>query len=247
MWSRVELKDKAKFNVKSFYWKSVLVAFLLSLATGGGGSSNGRNNNQSDGNIIKNYFLNGFATRWIALVLGLAVIAIIGIAIAGIAIDMFLLNPLEVSCKKYFLDGSNGNAELSNLSYAFKNNYANQVATMFLRNLFIFLWSLLLIIPGIVKAYEYRMIPYLLAENPNLSFSEAKSISSQMMEGEKWNAFVLDLSFIGWNILSGITFGVVGAFWVGPYKAYTDAELYKALAMKPSEPNNFGYNTNSQF
>ena len=64
--------------------------------------------------------------------------------------------------------------------------------------LYTFLWSLLLLIPGIVKAYEYRMVPYLLADYPELSTEEAFRISREMMNGEKMNTFILDLSFIGW-------------------------------------------------
>ena len=61
------------------------------------------------------------------------------------------------------------------------------------------------------------MIPYLLAEYPEMSMEEAFSRSREMMYGEKWNAFVLDLSFIPWFLLSGLTFGIVGIFYVNPY------------------------------
>ena len=80
--------------------------------------------------------------------------------------------------------------------------------------------------PGIVKSYEYRMVPYILAENPGMNRSEAFAISKQMMNGQKWDVFVLDLSFIGWHLLSGITLGIVGIFWVNPYVQATNAELY---------------------
>lgn len=241
MWSRIDLKDKAKFNVQSFYWKSVLVAFLLNFVTRSGGSSNGRDNNSNDTNAVTHYIRNVFTNRWIALVLGLAVIMIVVFITLAIVTSIFLLGPLEVSCKKYFLDASNGTADLNRLTYAFKSNYLNIVKTIFMRNLFTFLWFLLLIIPGIIKTYEYRMIPYLLCENPNLSFNEARAISAQMMDGEKWDTFVLDLSFILWHILSAVTFGLVGIFWVGPYTAYTDVELFKALSPKRFASNNTGY------
>ena len=95
--------------------------------------------------------------------------------------------------------------------------------------LFIFLWSLLFVIPGIVKAYSYRMIPYLMAEDSNLSFFEAKDLSRRMMDGHKWNTFILDLSFIPWHILSFLTAGIVGVLYVVPYVEYTDVELYRVL------------------
>ena len=113
---------------------------------------------------------------------------------------------------------------------------------MLLMNVFIFLWGLLLIIPGIYKSYEYRMIPYLLSEDSNLSFSEAKRLSSEMMYGEKWDTFVLDLSFILWNFLSALTWGLVGIFWVNPYIQYTNVELYKVLRTKVPGPYYTGNN-----
>jgi uncharacterized membrane protein len=113
---------------------------------------------------------------------------------------------------------------------------------MFKRTLFTTLWSLLFVIPGIIKGYEYRMIPYLMAENPDLSSEEAFALSKQMMNGQKWDAFVLDLSFIGWDILAGFTFGILSALYVQPYKNLTNAALYEELsivhgrpAYKPSE------------
>lgn len=122
---------------------------------------------------------------------------------------------------------------------------------MFLKQLYTFFWSLLFVFPGIIKSYEYRMIPYLLAENPYMSTDEAFARSRSMMDGEKWNAFVLDLSFIGWNILSSLTLGLVGLFYVAPYQAYTDMELYVALCSKPNNgyngTNYNSYNTNNGY
>lgn len=90
------------------------------------------------------------------------------------------------------------------------------------------LWLLLLIVPGFVKAYEYSMIPYLLAENPNLSASQAFSLSKQMTIGQKMDLFVLDLSFLGWIILGLICCGI-GILFVLPYPEATRAEVYLIL------------------
>ena len=98
---------------------------------------------------------------------------------------------------------------------------------MFFRDLYTVLWTLLLIIPGIVKSYEYQMIPYLLAENPQMTKEQAFAESKRMMTGQKWRAFVLDLSFIGWNILSALTLGILGIFYVQPYMDATHAALYE--------------------
>ena len=74
------------------------------------------------------------------------------------------------------------------------------------------------------------MVPYLLADDPNMTRQDAFRLSKELMYGQKWNTFVLDLSFIPWNILSTITFGLVGLFYVSPYQDATYAELYDALA-----------------
>jgi uncharacterized membrane protein len=118
---------------------------------------------------------------------------------------------------------------LKHLGVGFQDGWGNVVLVMFLKNLFLMLWTLLFIIPGIVKIYSYRMVPYILKEHPELSGTKAITLSRQMMNGHKWNAFVLDLSFIGWIILSALTLGILHIFYVGPYIQATDAELYEAL------------------
>lgn len=230
MWTRIDLKEKAKSHVAAFYWPSVLAAFLLTL-TYANGSNSGRKITNHDVNQSNNYLIEGVFKDWIDLLILIFGVTFL-IAIAAIAIHIFVMNPLEVGCKKFFLETSYGKSNLSNLAFGFKNNYSNIVCVILLRNVFVSLWSLLLIIPGIIKAYEYHMIPYLLSENPSMSFNEAKSISSKMMDGQKWDAFVLDLSFILWDILSILTFGLVGIFWLAPYTAFTNAELYKVLSNK---------------
>ncbi len=94
--------------------------------------------------------------------------------------------------------------------------------------LFVYLWSLLLIVPGIVKALSYSMSPYILAENPNLTAKEALDASKQMMNGHKMELFVLGLSFIGWILLSTITFGIA-LIWVMPYMNATMANFYRSI------------------
>ena len=119
---------------------------------------------------------------------------------------------------------------LDSLIFVYKSGQLkNTIITMFMKGLFQTLWTLLFIIPGIIKAYEYRMIPYILSENPEISRKRAFEISKQMMKGNKWNTFVLDLSFLGWQILSGLTIGILGIFYVNPYVQGTNAELYAYL------------------
>ena len=98
----------------------------------------------------------------------------------------------------------------------------------FLTGLFIFLWSLLLVIPGIVAAYTYAMVPYILAEDPDMTASDAIAVSKRMMEGNRWRLFCLEFSFIGWIILSAFTLGI-GNLFLTPYQAAAKAAFYRDL------------------
>ena len=169
-----------------------------------------------------------------AFVIVFFVVFAVALAI-GLALNAFLINPIELGCKRFFRRNLDEPASLSNIMFAFDSNYKNVVKTMFLRDIYTVLWSMLFFIPGIVKAYEYKMIPYLLSENPAMTTEEAFAESKKLMTGNKWKAFVLDLSFILWDLLSLITCGIVGIFWVNPYKASTQAALYEAIKYGTSE------------
>ena len=170
----------------------------------------------------------------IAIAIVVALISLIVGAFA-IALDIFVLNPIEYGTQKFLRKAQNGNESLGTVFNGFKDGYRNIVKVMFFRDLFIFLWSLLFIIPGIVKSYEYRMVPFILSENPGMSKDEALKASSRMMYGQKWKTFVLDLSFIGWNLLSLLTLGILGVFYVAPYAHSTNAALYETLKSENAE------------
>ena len=141
---------------------------------------------------------------------------------------LLVFNPLEVGGENFFVRNAEAPAELGELGRGF-HPYWRTVWTMFLRGLFLTLWTLLFIVPGFIKCYSYRMVPYILADDPNIGGTEAITLSRRMMNGHKWNAFVLDLSFLGWHILSLLTLGLLGIFFVQPYQLSTNAELYRAL------------------
>ena len=107
-------------------------------------------------------------------------------------------------------------------------NMGSAILLWLLNTVFIALWSLLLIIPGIIKSYSYSMSFYILRDNPNMSQDEARRTSMAMMHGNKWRLFCLDFSFIGWLILCGLTFGIL-TFWVLPYMRTAHAEFYQSL------------------
>lgn len=108
------------------------------------------------------------------------------------------------------------------------DHFGTGFAQRFLRGLYEFLWSLLLIIPGIMAHYSYAMTPYILAENPSLTAGEAIAASKEMMDGHKADLFWLELSFIGWDILAGLTLNI-GYLWLNPYRKAAEAAFYRQL------------------
>ena len=252
MWIRSELKERGKVIFKRFYWKSVLVCFISLLLTSGLG--NGVSNKISDtyeSSIYNDYnytyddsdyyyeedfdqevrnFTNGaeefFSSGFFLLFIGIAIV----IMIIGFIIKLLIVYPIEIGKNNFFMGIREEEKTLDSLIFVYKSGQLKSaIFTMFMKGLFQFLWSLLFVIPGIIKAYEYRMIPYILSENPQISRQRAFEISKRMMMGNKWNTFILDLSFLGWEILSGLTIGILGIFYVNPYVQSTNAELYAYL------------------
>lgn len=162
----------------------------------------------------------------------LGVLLCIG-AIIAFAFTIFVADPLIVGGKKYFLKARKGsNTKVGVTGEVFrKEHWLNVSMIMLLRNIYNALWYLT-IVGGVIKTYEYRMIPYILAENPKIKRKEAFKLSKQMMNGNKWRTFILDISFFGWYFLSVLTFGILSILYVNPYNAATIAELYVVLRKK---------------
>ena len=166
-------------------------------------------------------------------VLLLLLIAFLISFVISFAISVLVYMPLQVGSCRFFMCNREDNADLNHLLIGFQNgNYSNVVKIMFVRSIKIALWSLLFVIPGIIKSYEYSMIPYLLSENPGMNKKEAFALSKEMTSGEKWRMFVLGISFFPWMLLVGVTFGLIFIFWIYPYIFATNAELYAVLREK---------------
>ena len=228
MWSRQELKGNARVLMRANYLKVLVFGFILSLLVGSGYNSARNAARENDVDFSVTDLLSAHLGLFVGMLIGIAGIIIVSLLINAL-LSIFLWNPLEVGCQKVFIDCRYGNPEWKDILFAFRNGYGHIGVVMFMRDLFIFLWSLLFIIPGIVKSYEYTMIPYLLAENPDMSREEAFAESKRMMDGNKWNTFVLDLSFIGWALLGALTFNIVNILYTNPYHMLTRAELYHTL------------------
>lgn len=143
---------------------------------------------------------------------------------------LLIVAPLTIGCSNAFLRllrEGHGNVSQNLASYAF-NGYWRNIWGAFLTRFFIFLWSLLLIIPGLVKNYSYALTPYLLKEFPELSANQCINLSKKMMKGHKFDLFFLHLSFIGWIILAVLSAGI-GLFWLVPYMAASEAAFYQEV------------------
>lgn len=137
---------------------------------------------------------------------------------------------LEVGRNRFYMESrmTMQGAEVSKILWGFKHDYSNIVWTMFLRGLIIFAGSICCVLPGIYFTYCYAMVPYILAENPDMKAGDALRLSKDMMQGHKFDTWVLGLSFIGWWLLGVLACGV-GVVFVQPYVDATFAELYVVL------------------
>lgn len=259
MWTRKELKERAKEALKRNYWKIVLVS-LIGMLIGGGLGSSGISGGGSDirdmaSDNVKEHFTEheNDDVDWegaeavlddiqmdirpqdiVAVAFTVIVVMIVAAIVLAIvlALDVLLLNPVQVGINRFMVKSLDDTARIAEVGYTFDHNYKNGVKVMFFKDLYVVLWSLLFIVPGIYKAYQYRMVPYILGENPDMTYQEVLQRSKDMMDGQKWDAFVLDLSFILWHMLGGITCGLAEIFYVAPYVNLTDAALYSRLSRK---------------
>lgn len=150
-----------------------------------------------------------------------------------LVVDIFLVNPFEVGGKRFMRMSVEGIAQVKEIAYGFDHSYKNVVKVLFYRDLYVFLWTLLFIVPGIVKMYQYFLVPYILTEYPDMEYKAVLQLSRDMMEGNKWKTFVLGLSFILWDILGALTLGILEIFYVNPYRSLTYAALYCKLKNTP--------------
>lgn len=186
-------------------------------STGGGLDSN-----------IGTFFVGSFTYIMIAALIMGAIYFILG-SIIKVGYMKFNLNLVDR------LDSS-----LENL-FAYFSYWQTTAAARFLQSIYIILWSLLFIIPGIVASYSYAMTEYILAEDPELTASEAISRSKQMMYGKRWRLFCLEFSFIGWSILCSFTLGI-GNLWLTPYKQAAIAAFYREVSGTEYRKNSIEWN-----
>lgn len=232
MWERQELKERARQGLSQYYGVSILAVIITGLLGGEISTSGGvrfsitkRYNISLDGSGFFGHV--PFRLEQIFFFFMVAMITLV----LSLAFSVFLSNVVEAGKCRYFtmstLEGAD--AGLGELFGCFRSGrYLNTVKVQFLRKLYEALWTMLLILPGIIKHYEYYMVPYLIAEYPDMDSREIFRLSREMMDGNKFDTFILELSFLGWRFLGLLACGV-GIFFEIPYEEATYAELYLKL------------------
>lgn len=250
MWTREGVKTYAKEFLRKYYWKAFLVCLIVAIFTNSGSKSrvsNQRNYYPSTNievktigipmefnNPLLNYTINKVGKSPVVF---MRISTIITLAVMGLLIFITVGYALEVGRARFFLKGFKDDVSIGNLFSTFNTReYFNIIKAIFVRNLYTLLWFLLFIIPGIIKSYEYRMVPYIMAEDPSLGANEAIQKSRNMTYGHRTDLFVLDLSFIGWNLLGLLLFGIGGIF-VYPYYEATNAKVYNVISGNDAPPD----------
>lgn len=160
---------------------------------------------------------------------GAGIIILIG-TIIGILFKIFVVNLIRIGELRFFLENHlYHKTKAGRIFFLFKvRRFIRPTLNLFFKDLYLFLW-LFTIVGYPIKRYSYRMIPYIIAENPEIKRKDAFALSIAMMKGNKWRAFILDMSFLGWWFLEVLTIGLLGLFYVNAYFTMTQTELYLRL------------------
>lgn len=201
---RIRIKENAKTHYQNNKWQNVLV-ILINVLIAGGVQVIVRVSNQE-----------AFLMMFMSLV--------------SIAVTILLMNIVAMGSATWFHRSiKTEGLKMEEMFWTFKEDYGGNVLMMFLISLYTALWSMLFVVPGIVKGYSYSLAMYIKSENPQISASQAIELSKKMTNGRKMDLFVLDLSYIGWFLLSGITFNILGILYVLPYYQAAKAFAYEEI------------------
>ena len=223
-----ELRVKAWNSLKGKYWRAFLVILVLGLLASIGTSLETGSQNLTDMlNLVDPSEMDE------TMELGAAVVGTIAtvMAVVGMAISLFVGNAADVGLAHYFILNTDSKPSFADAFYGFKVKYLRNIGTLLLVGIKLALWSLLLVVPGIIKSFEYAIIPYILADDPEITSKEAFRKAKEMMMGNKWRLFKLNFSFFGWFVLCVVTCGL-GTPFLLPYVSAADAEFYAELKNK---------------
>ena len=212
-------------------WGLAIGTYLVASILGGAASSGGVSFNFSFNENDPSIGIIGGADGPTAILVALGGFLIIAALMAiVISIAMFCLGSIiDLGYSQFNLNIIDYKETKFSQLFGYFKHWSVAIVSGLLRALYTFLWTLLFIIPGIIAAYSYRMTPYILAENPDMAPNDAITRSKEMMVGNKWRLFCLEFSYIGWDILCVLTFGIL-SFWIESWKRAASAAFYRSLS-----------------
>lgn len=234
-----DFRQRAREALKGNWFIAVIAGFIASLlggvtSTGAsfsgsssseGGSSSGGTGGTADFEMALEEifgdpeFVTMFLTIFSIAMVVVSVFSIIYIIIGG---------AVGIGYSKFNLDLMDGNEARVGTLFDYFSEWKKGFVARFLRSIYIFLWTLLFVIPGIMASYSYALVHHVMAEDPSLTAREALRESKEIMRGNRWRLFCLLLSFIGWDILGALTLGI-GYLWITPYREAAIAAFYRDI------------------
>lgn len=201
---RIRIKENGKLHYQNNKWQNVLVILINTLIVGG-----------------VQVVVNLSGDDWVLAMF---------MSLVSIAVSLLVVNIITMGTMTWFHRSiKTEGLKMEEMFWTFKEDYGGNVLMMFLISLYTALWSMLFVIPGIVKGYSYSLAIYIKSENPNIPASTAIELSKRMTNGHKMDLFVLDMSFIGWGILSAFTLNILGILYVMPYQYASKAFAYEEI------------------
>ncbi len=201
---RIRIKENGKLHYQNNKWQNVLVILINTLIVGG-----------------VQVVVNLSGDDWVLAMF---------MSLVSIAVSLLVVNIITMGTMTWFHRSiKTEGLKMEEMFWPFKEDYGGNVLMMFLISLYTALWSMLFAIPGIVKGYSYSLAMYIKSENPNIPASTAIELSKRMTNGHKMDLFVLDMSFIGWGILSAFTLNILGILYVMPYQYASKAFAYEEI------------------
>lgn len=231
------IRERARNALKGNWGTAIIAALVASVfgADGGGGVNLNFNFEESDFESLQGTEFENLGEQ-IELLLeqhGTAILTFFaGFLTFGLIMSavMFCLGSIvSIGYQKFNLDLIDGKMSGVGTLFTYFKHWKNAILTNLLSTLYIFLWSLLCVIPGIIAGYKYAMVPFILAENPDLRPQEALDRSADMMNGHKMELFCLYFSFIGWHLLCILSCGI-GYIWLTPYINASVADFYREVS-----------------
>lgn len=233
-----EFRSIARNALKGKWIIAVLAGIVAGILGAGDGVVGPKINlNISGGNLDADLKIAGqtifstakeYSSGIVALIVGSLVYVLLAALIVA-AIYFVISSVISVGYAKFRLNMIDGTDAAFENIFSYFSDWKTTACAKLLRSIYELLWTLLFIIPGIMASYSYAMTDYILADNPSLSASEAISRSKDMMYGNRWRLFCLHFSFIGWQILASLTFGI-GNFWLNPYREISVAAFYREVS-----------------